>query len=108
MPSLYGKLIVPLPEGRKTPEKYPGQSKWAELLKRSFAIDILKCSHCAGKMKVIATIQEQAIVRRILEAVGLPFEPPRRASPRAPPQWEFQEGPVEDISQLTPDYDSFE
>ena len=53
---------------------------WARLLKRVFDIDIERCPHCGGTMKIIAAIEEPAVITKILAHLGLPT----RAPPRAP------------------------
>lgn len=100
------KLIVPEVKEKKEGEGAPNKKKWAELLKRSFAIDILQCSACNGKMRVIATIKDPLVIRKILEHLGLSFEPPKRMPPRAPPQMEMYSSD-DNLSQTIPDYDAF-
>jgi hypothetical protein len=100
------KLIVPEVKEKKEGEGAPNKKKWAELLKRSFAIDILQCSACNGKMRVIATIKDPLVIRKILEHLGLPFEPPKRMPPRAPPQMEMYSSD-DNHSQTIPDDDAF-
>ena len=39
---------------------------WAQRLKRVFNIDIEVCSRCGGSVKVIACIEEQDVIDRIL------------------------------------------
>lgn len=39
---------------------------WAQRLKRVFGIDIAACARCGGKLKVIASIEEPAIIAKIL------------------------------------------
>ena len=39
---------------------------WAQRLKRVFGIDIEACARCGGKFKVIASIEEPAVVAKIL------------------------------------------
>jgi len=39
---------------------------WAALLKRVFAIDVMVCARCEGPMRVIACLEEPAVVARIL------------------------------------------
>jgi hypothetical protein len=39
---------------------------WAERLKRVFGIDIEACARCGGKLKVIASIEEPAVIAKIL------------------------------------------
>jgi len=61
---------------------------WAQRLKRVFAIDIEICRRCGGKLRVIASIEDPALIERILahrkqrpqtEQPGSPF------AARAPP-----------------------
>ena len=53
---------------------------WARLLKRVFDIDIEHCPACGGALKIIAAIEEPAVIVRILTHLGLPA----RAPPRSP------------------------
>ena len=39
---------------------------WARLLKRVFDLDLERCEQCGGKMKIIAAIEEPAVIERIL------------------------------------------
>jgi Putative transposase len=69
---------------------------WAQRLKRVFAIDIEACRRCGGKLRVIASIEEQSVIERILAHLGHTAEPVdpshprpakrRRRPSRAPPQ----------------------
>ena len=98
------RQIIPEIQEKKEGETSPNKKKWAELLKRSFAIDILKCSACGGKMRVIATIKDPAVIRKILGHLDLPFGAPKRMPPRAPPQMEMDTSNDND-SQNNPTYD---
>ncbi len=44
---------------------------WARLLKRVFDIDIEHCPHCGGTMKIIAAIEQPAVITKILDHLGL-------------------------------------
>ena len=60
---------------------------WAQRLKRVFAIEIETCRRCGGWLRVIASIEEQAVIERILERLGRDAEPVDPAHPsRAPPE----------------------
>ena len=60
---------------------------WAQRLKRVFAIDIEVCRRCGGKLRVIASIEEQATIERILGHLGRGGESVDPAHPsRAPPR----------------------
>ena len=58
----------------------PARIGWARLLKRVFDIDLEHCPQCGGEFKVIAAIEESAVIVRILTHLGLPA----RAPPRSP------------------------
>ena len=51
-----------------------------ERLKRVFDIDLEHCPQCGGEFRIIAAIEEPAVIVRILTHLGLPA----RAPPRAP------------------------
>jgi hypothetical protein len=53
---------------------------WARLLRRVFDIDLEHCPQCGGELRVIAAIEEPAVIVRILTHLGLPA----RAPPRSP------------------------
>jgi putative transposase len=55
---------------------------WARLLKRVFDIDIERCPQCGGNLKIIAAIEEPAVIERILTHLGLSAQPPPRAPAR--------------------------
>jgi hypothetical protein len=49
----------------------PRRWTWAELLQRVFAVDVLACPHCGGRMRVVAVIDDPPVVRRILTHLGI-------------------------------------
>lgn len=59
---------------------------WAALMQRAFGIDVLACPNCGGRMKLLAVILSPAVVRRILQHLGLPTDPPPVTAARAPPE----------------------
>ena len=64
--------------------RYRGHEKrlgdWARLLKRVFEFDLEHCPQCGGDFKIIAAIEEPALIVKILTHLGLPA----RAPPRSP------------------------
>ncbi len=44
---------------------------WAALMHRAFAIDVLACSHCGGRLRLIATLHDPAVIRKILAHLDL-------------------------------------
>jgi len=71
--------------------RYP----WAELLRRVFAIDVLRCALCGGRREVIAQLTDPAVVRAILMSRGLPTAVPVLHPARGPPGLFDGEGEVD-------------
>ena len=62
----------------------PRHVAWAELLRRTFGLDVLACPDCGGRLRLVATIAKPQGIARILptsRAASL-----RRATPRVRPQ----------------------
>jgi hypothetical protein len=62
-----------------------GYRPWAELLRRTFAIDVLECSKCKGRMKLVAMVTEAKSIRRFLASTDEPLDAPTRSPNRGPP-----------------------
>ena len=54
---------------------------WARLFKRVFDIDIERCA-CGGKLKLVAVIEEPAVIEKTLTHLELSPQPPPRAKAR--------------------------
>jgi hypothetical protein len=67
-----------LEEEAEKPSRY---IPWAELLKRTFGIDLTVCPHCGGHVRVIAAIIRKEAIQEILGHLNLPTGPPKRATP---------------------------
>jgi hypothetical protein len=63
----------------------PRYIDWATLMQRSFGIDVTVCEKCQGHLKVIALIDQPAVIKRILSHLGLPAEVPKPKPARPPP-----------------------
>jgi hypothetical protein len=68
----------PPPAGYTRPEYY----RWADLLPRTFAIDVLACPECGGRLRFLATIEDRAVIEKILGHLALPVDPPTAAPAR--------------------------
>jgi len=68
--------------GRKpTPRAW----SWAALMQRAFALDVLACPRCGGRLRLIATLHDPAVIRKILAHVGIaPSGPIPGPAPPAP------------------------
>jgi hypothetical protein len=62
-----------------------GARLWADLMRRSFGLDVLACPRCGGRLRLIALIDEAAVIARILRHLRLPTEVPTPRPGRAPP-----------------------
>jgi len=60
--------------------------EWAALLKRVHAVDVLTCAKCAGPMRLVAVIEDEAVAEKILRYLGLPSRAPPRGRPWRPGQ----------------------
>jgi hypothetical protein len=56
---------------------------WARLLKRVFDIDLEHCPQCGGEFRIIAAIEDPAVIAKILTHLGLPARAPPRSPARA-------------------------
>ena len=69
---------------------------WAQRFKRVFQIDIEICTQCGGPVKVLASIEDQVVIKKILEHLKNKDDPQdtvQLPDARAPPQGErFDEG----------------
>ena len=72
--------IVPGPAKSEPADEHahdaPARMGWARLLKRVFAIDLEHCPQCGGEFRIIAAIEEPAVIVRILRHLGLPARAP--------------------------------
>ena len=87
-PAKRGKGCARQEHEDKTPEQRHQAMTWAQRLKRIFNIDISVCPTCGGDSRVIACIEDQAVIDKILahlmEKGALPppeLLPATRASP---------------------------
>lgn len=104
--SKHRALVTPAKRGRgnkaRVVEEQPSPAKrrasmtWAQRLKRVFNIDIETCSECGGAVKVIACIEDPAVIKQILDHLRHKAEtseplalPESRASPAGLPQGLF-------------------
>jgi hypothetical protein len=105
------KYVVPRPPGDLPfPLRRfgPRRIDWATLMKRVFLLDVLACA-CGGTRRIIASIEEGQVARRILRHLGLPdtapkLEPARLDQhdfwPTGPPPDECCDPPhVDDVQQ---------
>jgi hypothetical protein len=58
---------------------------WAQRLKRVFAIEIERCEHCGGAVKIIACVQNRLAIAKILAHLNEISAPTPLPPARGPP-----------------------
>jgi hypothetical protein len=98
--SKHRTLITPARRGKdrqigdlkddKTEGERRAAMTWAQRLKRVFSIDVETCTHCGGAVKVIACVEDQEVIDKILSHLRkkgcLPLPSDVLPETRAPPQ----------------------
>jgi hypothetical protein len=59
------------PDGTEVKTASPRAWSWAALMRRAFGIDVLACAHCGGRLRLIATLHDPAVIRKILAHLPL-------------------------------------
>ena len=81
-----------LPNTNKTESPADGhrEMSWAQRLKRVFNIDITICRRCGKAVRIVASIEDPLVIKRILDCLNTKFSAPASGKqlpePRAPPQ----------------------
>jgi hypothetical protein len=44
---------------------------WAALMHRAFALDVLACPHCGGRLRLIATLHDPVVIPKLLAHLGM-------------------------------------
>jgi len=75
-------LAADLDDARVKPA--PRAWTWEALMHRAIAIDVLACAHCGGRLRLIATLHDPAVIRKILAHLALSHS--GRSRGPAPPE----------------------
>ena len=79
------------PQGRAAPRGSPwrrrgaGRAASRAALMRAFAIDVLACPHCRGRLRLIATLHDPAVTRKLLGHLEMARSGRAPAPPRPNP-----------------------
>ena len=68
------------------PSLQQARRRWAELLRRIFEVDPLRCSRCGHEMRIVAFITQPRVIDRMLTHLRRIATEPRR-SRAPPPRW---------------------
>ncbi len=58
--------------------------RWAELMRRAFNIDILRCPNCGGRLILLATIEDPKVIQKILDHLNVPTDLPEALPAKHP------------------------
>ena len=72
-------------ENERPPTHRSAYRPWAELMKRSFAIEVDKCDQCGAGLRLRALVTAAASIDRYLRYLGEPTELPPLSPARGPP-----------------------
>ena len=82
------RKVMPAPAERQSchlAKSAPTRIPWAELLRRVWDLDALRCERCGGRMRPVALIQDLAEAERYLRQTGQYTPLPAAARSRGPP-----------------------
>ena len=100
-----GNAVPPAPEPVAPPKRSKAHYLWAVLIARIYEVFPLLCPKCGGQMRLIAFITEGMQTRKILEHIGVDFEPPHIAPAREPPLWCGCDAQTDEGVRIDPDWD---
>jgi hypothetical protein len=59
---------------------------WHDLLKRTYAVDVLICKKCENPLKIISVIKDKETIEAILKSIGIKTAAPVLSASRGPPK----------------------
>ena len=69
------------------PKRKGAYRTWAQLLARTFSVDVLCCQKCGGRMRLVAMVTCPRSIRAYLEGIGEWVDVPEKSPARGPPYW---------------------
>jgi hypothetical protein len=70
-PTAAAALRATGPDGTGVKTASPRAWSWAALMHRAFAMDVVACAQCGGRLRLIATLHDPAVIRTILTHLAL-------------------------------------
>jgi hypothetical protein len=61
-------------------------------MRRAFGFDVLACGACGGRLRLVALIEQPAVIARILRHLNLPTDVPGTSPARSPPRSTLEDG----------------
>ena len=88
---LFGEADEPSKAAKGTAKKMaePSRHPWSWLLQRVFAVDVLKCERCGGRLRLVESAKKPNDISRVLGDLSYARAPPRAESsnPTARSSW---------------------
>lgn len=78
-------ILPSILEPTGSPKEY--RRNWARLIQKIYEVDPLTCTKCQGKMRIIAFIEDEEVIKKILKHLALwevKARPPPRVNPFQP------------------------
>lgn len=75
--SFRSRIVPSVPKQNQTDEAKladPRRMTWAQMLKRTFQVDLTVCPDCGGKVRFIQAVMKRNVVQKILTHLGLSTE----------------------------------
>jgi hypothetical protein len=69
-PTALAPPLVAGAEGTKAKTGSPAWT-WAALMHRAFALDVLACANCGGRLRLIATLHDPVVIRKLLAHLNM-------------------------------------
>jgi hypothetical protein len=69
-PTVLAPPLAAGPEGT-TVKSSPRTWSWAALMHRAFALDVLACPNCGGRLRLIGTLHDPVVIRKLLAHLGM-------------------------------------
>ncbi len=73
-------------EKRETKPHWRRRWTWAELMRRSFGVDVLVCPHCQSRRHLLTLVTDPRTITRVLSHLRLPAKLPPLSTARPPPE----------------------
>jgi len=77
--------VVQVQESEAERPATTSKADWARLIKKVFEADPLLCRSCGGRMRIIALIDDEQVIYRILRHLDLLGQDPPERRERGPP-----------------------
>jgi hypothetical protein len=70
---------------------------WATLLRRTFEVDILTCTKCSGRLRLLNAVTESTAAEKILKHLGREIDLPTLSRARDPTNYRDDEPPNDEV-----------